>query len=143
LIAEPRTKRGMKPTEIFRIYLTDDDREDRELFAEALDDLDCKVLLRTFEKGSELLDCLMLEPELPDIIFLDLLMPVFDGEMCTVEIRKHKRFDRTPIVIYSTVFDMERIEQLFILGANRYLQKSSSYPALVSSLGRVLDYAVK
>jgi len=61
-------------------------------------------------------------------------MPKMDGEECLVNIRKNIDFEDIPVLIYSTEYDLDRIEKLFSLGANRYLRKADSYSSLVEAL---------
>src|SRR5665811_95809 len=109
------------------VFLADDDPDDRELFSGAMAEIGGHIGLRTFSGGNSLLRELRSCAALPDIIFLDLYMPKMEGAECLAEIRSEKRFDPIGIVIYSGLIDMERVEELFRKGANRYLRKPSSY----------------
>ncbi len=57
-----------------------------------------------------------------------------DGKECLINIRKNIEFENIPVIIYSTEFDLDRIEKLLSLGANRYLRKSDCYKSLVEAL---------
>ncbi|WP_276166404.1 response regulator [Zobellia alginiliquefaciens] len=126
-------KRGLS------VYLADDDVTDREAFAEALNEIDRDIRLTTFQNGVEVVDRIRSEKFIPDIIVLDLYMPKMDGEECLIALRKKSKLKNVPIVLYSSEFDIDRIEKLFELGANRYLIKTSSYESLVSSLERIVE----
>ncbi|MDL5514363.1 response regulator [Arenibacter sp. M-2] len=132
-------RREKNKPEIFSIYLVDDDLEDQEIFMEAISQIDTLVELKTFDNADELLLCLKTDSPNPDVIFLDLYMPRKDGEECLKEIRDDNGLDMIPIVVYSTEFDLDRIEHLFSLGANRYLRKPNSYGSLIASLDRTID----
>lgn len=132
-------RREKNKPEIFSIYLVDDDLEDQEIFMEAISQIDTLVELKTFDNADELLLCLKTDSSNPDVIFLDLYMPRKDGEECLKEIRDDNGLDMIPIVVYSTEFDLDRIEHLFSLGANRYLRKPNSYGSLIASLDRTID----
>lgn len=121
------------------IFLVDDDQDDRELFSEAIAEVDADIVLSTFPDGISLMEKLRSSAPSPDIIFLDLYMPKMDGSECLDEIRSDERFDSISIVLYSGLIVMERIEELFRKGANRYLRKPSSYAALVNALERTLE----
>ena len=121
------------------VFLVDDDREDREIFKSALAEIDVQVSLSTYNSGKELLDYLYANHKKPDVIFLDLYMPKMDGEECLIEIRKIDALDSTPAVIYSTEYDLDRIERLFSVGANRYLRKPDSFNSLVTSLETTIN----
>ncbi|MEG3659551.1 response regulator [Arenibacter palladensis] len=132
-------RREKNKPEIFSIYLVDDDLEDQEIFMEAISQIDTLIELKTFDNADELLLCLKTDSSNPDVIFLDLYMPRKDGEECLKEIRDDNGLDMIPIVVYSTEFDLDRIEHLFSLGANRYLRKPNSYGSLIASLDRTID----
>jgi len=126
-----------------KIFLADDDIDDRELFIEALSQPDISVM--DFPNGKALLTYLTTaeEQSLPDMIFLDLNMPVMGGKECLRHIRSFKKFDDLPIIIYSTSSNNKEIEETFALGANLYVTKSSSYMSLKKTLEDIirLDWA--
>ena len=135
--------RRRKEEEGISVLLVDDDADDRDLFSHAMEEIGGNIKLRTFSEGKALLQELDSAALLPDIIFLDLYMPIMEGAECLAEIRSDKRFDRICIVIYSGTIDLRRVEELFRKGANRYLRKPSSYPSLVKSLKRTLASAAE
>ncbi|MAU70694.1 MAG: response regulator [Pseudozobellia sp.] len=120
------------------VYLVDDDQEDQEIFSDALEMVDTNFTLKMFDNGVDLMADLHSETELPDVIFLDLFMPMMNGEECLQDIRENYQFNDVPVVIYSTVLDMGKIEELFDMGANRYLHKPSNFNALVTALERTM-----
>lgn len=125
------------------VFLVDDDPDDRELFSEAIAEVGGDTELKVFHDGNALMQELRSSAKLPDVIFLDLYMPKMDGAECLAEIRSDRKFDSIGIVLYSSLIAMQRIEELFRKGANRYLRKPSTYSALVMSLGRTLESVAK
>ncbi|HZJ20799.1 MAG TPA: response regulator [Pricia sp.] len=124
-----------------RIFLADDDDDDRQLFQEALAKISDFVNIITFDNGVSLIDQLLKTHEkLPDAIFLDLNMPLMNGEECLADIRNESIFAQVPIIIYSTSLDRAKVEYLYEKGANRYLQKPSSFAHLKSALEKCLGY---
>jgi len=122
-----------------RIFLVEDDIEDQEFFCDALSEVDRTVELSIFSSGDELLRVLSVNDKIPDMIYLDLHMPIMDGEECLGVLRKNSGLKSVPIVIYSTELDMERIAQLFLKGANRYLRKPDSFDSLVASISATIN----
>lgn len=117
------------------IYLVDDDKDDRELFCEALGEQNIKAKISTFENGVDLMaDLLDRSIALPDIIFLDLNMPLMNGEECLADIRNEPQFSKIRIVIYSTHFDELKIGLLQQKGADHYLRKPKSFQELKQSI---------
>ena len=126
-------------TDKVSIFLVDDDKDDQEIFTEALKNINSSVDLTIFNSAKEIMKAMQLNDNMPDIIFLDLYMPVRDEEECLMDIRENPLFDNIPVVIYSTEFDVDRIERLFYLGANRYLRKPESFYSLIISVDTIVQ----
>ena len=117
-----------------RIYLADDDEDDRTFFEEALNEIPLNTEVTSFSDGVELMAELISEQPLPDMIFLDLNMPLMDGFECLQDIRNEVNFQNIPVVIYSTSFYAAEVARLQEMGATRYLKKPSSYNQLKTLL---------
>jgi CheY-like chemotaxis protein len=121
--------------------LADDDQDDRQFFKEALDQLSGAIEVVVFDNGVSLIDRLPQSYErLPDIIFLDLNMPLMSGEECLADIRNETKFAKVPVVIYSTFMDRSKVEYLFEKGADRYLQKPTSFDHLKAALQKCMRF---
>lgn len=121
------------------ITLADDDEDDRLFFTDAFDELKIKTAVNTVNNGKELLDFLN-HPEtvLPNIIFLDLNMPIMNGIDCLKEIKQNKKFKDIAIAIYSTSSSDKDVENTFVLGANVYIKKPSNFNDLKKVLSEVV-----
>ncbi len=125
---------------ILNIALADDDADDQLIFREAIELLDIKTNLSFFDDGQELMDYLKLpDLSLPDIIFLDLNMPIKNGMQCLKEIRKQPKLKNLSVAIYSTSSSEKDIEQTFVHGANIYINKPVNFKALQNVLEKVLQ----
>ncbi|WP_419211289.1 response regulator [Maribacter sp. X9] len=120
------------------IYLADDDQEDRDLFLDALKDIPIETEVKQFENGIDLMDKLFSTDNLPDVIFLDLFMPIMDGFECLTDIRNFEQFSEIQIVVYSSVYRNREVKQLRQDGANQYLQKPHSFGQLQTLLKKSL-----
>ena len=122
------------------IALADDDEDDRILFAEAMGQITIKTKLAIFTNGQELMDYLLLpELVLPQLIFLDLNMPIKNGMQCLNEIRKNDRLKDLIVAIYSTSSSEKDIEETFVKGANIYINKPNSFSELKEAVEKVLQ----
>lgn len=122
-----------------KILLVDDDEDDREFFADALVGVDLNTQLQQLDNGKSCLDYLRQQMEnLPNLIFLDLNMPIMNGFECLTEIRKNPLLKDLPIAIYSTSSSDKDIERTFLSGANIYIKKPSSFEDLKKSLTQVI-----
>jgi len=125
--------------EYITITLADDDEDDRLFFTDAFNDLKINTKVNTFNNGRELLNHL-LKPEiiLPNIIFLDLNMPILNGIDCLKEIKSNNKFKDIAIAIYSTSSSEDDVENTFVLGANIYIKKPSDFDELKNILSEVV-----
>ncbi|TDQ32351.1 response regulator [Zeaxanthinibacter enoshimensis] len=122
------------------IVLADDDDDDRLLFTEALEETSIPATVTTFDNGVDLMAYLINEDEaLPDIIFLDLNMPLMNGEECLRDIRNEPSLKRIPIIIYSTSLDLDKVKVLRKRGANYYIQKPAYFHQLKMVLQRSIE----
>ncbi|AIY14071.1 response regulator [Cellulophaga baltica] len=113
------------------ILLVDDDKDDCDIFKEALEELDVSYALTILHNGIELLEFLSSEEgSNPDILFLDLNMPRKTGIECIKEIKSSTSLPSISTVIYSTSYNTNVVDELYDLGAHYYIQKPSSYKCL-------------
>jgi CheY-like chemotaxis protein len=121
------------------ITLADDDEDDRLFFTDAFDEMKIKTVVNTEKHGRELIEFLD-HPEsvLPNIIFLDLNMPILNGIECLKEIKLNDRFKDIAVAIYSTSSSEADVENTFVLGANIYIKKPSSFNDLKKILSDVV-----
>ena len=65
------------------VLLADDDPDDRMMFADAIADLRLNIDLKMVNDGNQLMSLMTLsESQLPEIIFIDLNMPLKNGFEC-------------------------------------------------------------
>ncbi|MBP6587063.1 MAG: response regulator [Flavobacterium sp.] len=122
-----------------RITLAEDDEDDRLFFTDAFEELKINTIVNTLNNGRELLNYLE-HPEtiLPNIIFLDLNMPILNGMECLKEIKQNNKFNDIAIAIYSTSASDQDVENTFVLGANIYIKKPSNFNELKKILSDVV-----
>ncbi|SHF14728.1 CheY chemotaxis protein or a CheY-like REC (receiver) domain [Arenibacter palladensis] len=120
------------------IFLADDDQDDRELFMDALSELPIETSVKQFQNGVDLMAELYSSNPKPDTIFLDLRMPLMDGFECLTDIRSIPELSEIQIIIYSTSFNENEVEQLKESGANLYIKKPNSYNQLKTVLYKSL-----
>lgn len=126
--------------EPLHVLLADDDEDDRLFFKEAFEDIKIKTKVSTVNDGVELMKYLN-DPNnsLPDILFLDLNMPLKNGIECLKEIRSTNTLKDISIAIYSTSASEEDIEKTFVKGANVYIKKPNDFSTLRKILSEVIS----
>lgn len=118
------------------IFLVDDDRDDRDIFIEALAEIDSDYECTTAENGEDALK--QLTSFTPDYIFIDLNMPRMSGRECLIGIKSMQRLEQTPIIVYSTSSLQKEKDDLAKLGANVFMTKPASFGELCDLLKDVL-----
>ncbi len=110
------------------ILLADDDTDDCIFFKEALDELLLSTHLTVVHDGEQLMQQLLNETnEFPDVLFLDLNMPRKNGFECLSEIKLSKKLNQLPVIIFSTSFEQEVVNQLYQNGAEYFIRKPSEF----------------
>ncbi|MBU3025229.1 response regulator [Zobellia galactanivorans] len=127
---------------VFHIFLTDDDLEDRQFFEQAINELDIDLVFKSFDNGVELMENLHSDAKLPDFIFLDLNMPLMNGEECLNDIREESKFSEIPVIIYSTFIDEDKIKKLRKNGASIILKKPNSFLQLKTAIESCINNLV-
>lgn len=132
LIFEP-----MNPIDI--LLLVDDDIDDQQIFAEALETVDPSIKLMVASNGLEALHKLNTPGSLhPDMIFLDLNMPMMNGKEFLQELKKTNGFSEIPVIIYTTSSRPEDREQSITLGATDFIVKPNNYRSLCEQLKEII-----
>ena len=125
------------------IFLTDDDIDDCSMFSDALNEVYTGAKLTITNNGLKLMEALEENvPPSPEMIFLDLNMPLKNGFECLDEIRKTPRFQDIPIIIFSTNSNNDIVEQTYLHGANYYICKPTSYSILKKIILHVLSFDI-
>ncbi len=125
---------------LFTVLLADDDPDDRHIFVSAFNDLKLDIGVHTVNNGEEALLFLNDVDHIPDILFLDLNMPVMNGRDCLREIKKDSRFNDMCIAIYSTSNNEAEIEETLVMGANVYIKKPYDFDQLKQILFKVISF---
>jgi len=110
-----------------KIMMADDDEEDVDLFKDVLSDLAMDVHLQVAANGIELMKMLEVTEVFPELIFLDLNMPLKNGIICLQEIKSNPFWKNIKVIILSTSSHQDQIKVAYDKGADFYLTKSASY----------------
>lgn len=126
------------------VFLTDDDADDRFLFEEALMDVRNNISITAFNNGEQLMNLLKdKKSRHPNLIFLDLNMPLKNGIECLEEIKNNDNLKYIPVVIFSTSRQKETVNQAYIKGANFYMYKPDNFEKLKLLLDKVFSLSAK
>jgi len=113
---------------LLNILLADDDTDDCIFFKQASDELQIPLHLTTVNDGEQLMQLLLNEnDELPDVLFLDLNMPRKNGFECLSEIKLSEKLNQLAVIIFSTSYEKEVVNQLYNNGAQYFIRKPSEF----------------
>ena len=122
-----------------QILLIDDDEDDQEIFLCAVRQLSNAVFCTAFNNAEEALQKLTAKEIIPDVIFLDLNMPVMNGQQFLTEVKKNEELLQIPIIIFSTSSYSPTIQLMKDLGADDFLTKPERFDELVNLLKPLLS----
>lgn len=116
--------------------LVDDDADDATLFCETLTRTVPGTKCLTAENGLELFQFLSTQyGDRPDVIFLDINMPVMNGWECLIKLKGDSSYNSIPIIMYSTSSAKRDIDMAYSLGAMAFLTK----PEDLKELSKILN----
>jgi CheY-like chemotaxis protein len=112
--------------------VADDDLDDQELMRKGLSDCKVKVEVNSVYNGLQLMDYLLKREaykkiqETPDLILLDLNMPLMDGFEVLKQIKSNKTLKNIPLYVITTSRSKDDRAKVLDLGANGFYSKGSS-----------------
>lgn len=109
------------------VLIADDDEDDRLLFQEVIKELPYLVHLSMARDGEEALSTLLGTTQLPDVLFLDLNMPIKNGLECLHEIKHTPKLRDLPVVIFSTSLYPANVNKVYDFGAHLYIKKPNDF----------------
>ena len=119
--------------------MAEDDSEDVDLFKDVLTDLEFDISLTIAVNGKELMKQLEQTEVLPEIIFLDLNMPLKNGMVCLEEIRANQLWKDIKVIILSTSSHQDQMKDAYDKGADFYMVKLSNYVDFKNAIAACLQ----
>jgi CheY-like chemotaxis protein len=136
------TRHGIVPDERvgkeFTCFLIDDDADDQEIFLSVLETINPTVHCVTARNGREAMLKLTTEEVKPDLIFLDLNMPLMNGKQFLEACSRLEDCRKIPVVILSTSSDRQSIQETLKLGARNFITKPDKF----SVWGRLIEETI-
>lgn len=124
------------------VYLVDDDIDDLELVQEALERKGFKGTLACAKNGEEFLS--KLEPSnIPELVVLDLNMPLKDGFEVLKEMKKSRHFSIVPVVVLTASKNKQDQTKCFEMGCNLFLTKPTTLEEYNTIATKILDFLYK
>lgn len=116
------------------ILIAEDDPDDALMLKDAFSEINQHkvIFLSNGKLLLEHIQQLQLTNKLPQLILLDLNMPVLDGRSVIIALRKSLNTKRIPLVVLSTTKNEDDINAVMALGADEFFTKPSSFTDLVA-----------
>lgn len=122
------------------VFLADDDADDRDIFMEAIHEIDASIQCLFAPNGEVALKALDSDIlEKPELIFLDLNMPKINGKQLLRQLKQTEGLTDIPVIMYSTFFTESDLEEVRGLGAVHCLIKKTRFSELSNSLKDILS----
>lgn len=132
-----RLKRGSLQDQVYRVLVVDDDPHLRSMLRRILE----KERFEVHEAGDGQ-DCLERVDEIaPDIILMDVMMPVLDGLSTCARLRARPGGESVPVVMISVLDDYRTVSRAFEVGATDYITKPLNAQVLTNRLRYMLHAA--
>jgi CheY-like chemotaxis protein len=121
------------------ILIVDDDPDDVQFFCNALYESNKPYYCISVTNAEEAL--LFIENTLinPEFIFLDLNMPRVDGKECLIKLKSNPQSKNIPVIVYSTTSHKKEIEELYKLGAAKFITKPDNIKVLINAISDILN----
>jgi CheY-like chemotaxis protein len=124
-----------------KVLVIDDDAGDAELTLSALQDACVEADIFAMRTGLEAVNYLngcaeSTHPEdaLPDLILLDMSLPIVSGLQVLNKIRQDRRLRPVPVVMLTDSRHIADVDDCYRLGANAYVVKPFAFPDYVRAI---------
>src|SRR5882724_7344423 len=105
---------------VFYILIIDDDDDDHFLLRKAINQVIPQAIVESLYDGSEALKFLENCTALPNLIFLDLNMPIVSGMNTIKIIKKNESLAKIPIIVLTTSTSETERQESLNLGASEF-----------------------
>jgi CheY-like chemotaxis protein len=130
---------------VAEILLVEDNEDDVFLTREAFDAAKLRVNLHHVDNGEKCLQFLRREgvyadTPAPDLILLDMHMPVMDGYEVLAEIVRDEHLRHFPVVVLTTSYEAADIRKMYGLRCSSYITKPVDFENFVGMISQLAGY---
>ncbi len=122
-----------------KILSVDDSKTIRLIIAKAFKSFDCEVL----EAANGVEGLAIATKEKPDIIILDLTMPIMDGYETLTKLKSDPDLKSIPVIMLTAESGKENVLRIAKQGVRDYLVKPFKEEMIIERVGRVIDLKPK
>lgn len=122
------------------ILLVEDNQGDVLLTQEALDENQISYTMMVAKNGQEAIDLLIQDNLNPEIIFMDINLPLKSGFEILERIKQDQKTQHIPVIMLTTSSAPSDIRKAYSLHANSYICKANDPDELIQSFKIVKDF---
>ena len=132
-------------TRVAEILLVEDNEDDVFLTREAFEAASLRVNLHHVNNGEKCLQYLRKQGSYadvptPDLILLDMHMPVMDGHEVLSAMVADDKLSHFPVVVLTTSYEAADIRKMYELRCNSYITKPVDFDNFVEAIGKLAGY---
>lgn len=137
--------KSLAESRVAEVLLVEDNEDDVFLTREAFDAAKFRVNLHHVNNGVKCLQFLRRQGDYadvptPDVILLDLHMPIMDGREVLAEIIKDDKLKHLPVIVLTTSHEAQDIERMYSLRCNSYITKPVDFNNFVAAVSQIAGY---
>jgi len=119
----------------YKILTVDDSKTVRIIVRKAFKSYDCDIL----EAGNGVEGLAVAAKDMPDLILLDITMPVMDGVEMLTKLKADPQLKSIPVIMLTAEGGRDNVLKIAKIGVRDYLVKPFKEEALIEKAGRVID----
>ncbi|MEO6006213.1 MAG: response regulator [Opitutus sp.] len=119
----------------YKILTVDDSKTVRIIVRKAFKTFDCEIL----EAGNGVEGLALAAKETPDLILLDVTMPVMDGVEMLTKLKSDPALKGIPVMMLTAEGGRDNVLKIAKIGVRDYLVKPFKEDVLIEKAGRVID----
>ena len=123
------------------VMVVDDSRTQRKVATSQLETVGVETI--TAENGAVAIDLLNSADRLPDIILMDVEMPVKDGIQALREIRKSVRYAEVPVIMITSRTGLKHRAMAQAAGCNGYMGKPFNFRMLIGQINELTGHRLQ
>ncbi|MBD2703219.1 response regulator [Spirosoma sp. BT702] len=124
----------------YNVLIVDDDEDDQYLIRTAFERASNHYNLQFATDGTDVLEGIESPQFLPDLVLLDLNMPIISGFEVLKHLKTSPLYRHVPVVVLTTSDNENDINRAYELGANTYIVKPINHRALVDLAEQIRLY---
>ncbi|HOD46400.1 MAG TPA: response regulator [Opitutaceae bacterium] len=119
----------------YKVLTVDDSKTVRIIVKKAFKSYDCEIL----EAGNGVEGLAVAGKERPDVILLDITMPVMDGVEMLTKIKSDPELKAIPIIMLTAEGGRDNVLKIAKIGVRDYIVKPFKEDLLIEKVGRIID----